>query len=88
MVVYVNIGGNFIIKSDGIIGVFDIDKTTVYKTNRNYLSKVEKRGKIINVTKIDDQMGTKLLSLHLMGYYLTIKNCIYKANIDVFRPPI
>ena len=50
MFVYINIGGDYIIKADDIIGVFDIDKTTVYKTNRNYLSNVEKRGKIINVT--------------------------------------
>ena len=50
MVVYINIGGDYIIKTDDIIGVFDIDKTTVYKTNRNYLSNVEKRGKIINIT--------------------------------------
>ena len=28
---------------------FDIDKTTVHKNNRNYLSNVEKRGKIISV---------------------------------------
>ena len=38
------------IKKSNILGVFDIDKLTVYKVNRNYLSKSEKRGKIINVT--------------------------------------
>lgn len=48
---YVNIGGDVIIDSCKIIGIFDIDKTTVYKVNRNYLSNSEKRGKIINVTQ-------------------------------------
>ena len=41
---YVNIGGDVIIDSCKIIGIFDIDKTTVYKVNRNYLSNSEKRG--------------------------------------------
>lgn len=48
---YINIGGDVIIDSREIVGVFDIDKTTVYKVNRNYLSKTEKSGKIINVTQ-------------------------------------
>lgn len=47
---YINIGGDVIMDVHEIIGVFDIDKTTVYKVNRNYLSKNEKSGKIINIT--------------------------------------
>ena len=48
---YVNIGGDVMIKKDDILGVFDIDKLTIYKVNRNYLSKSEKKGKIISVTQ-------------------------------------
>lgn len=48
---YVNIGGDVMIKKDEILGVFDIDKLTVYKVNRNYLSNSEKKGKIISVTQ-------------------------------------
>ncbi len=48
---YVNIGGDFVVSSSDIVGVFDIDKLTVYGTNRIYLSKIEKRGKIINITQ-------------------------------------
>lgn len=48
---YLNIGKDFFIKSGEIIGVFDLDRTTVYKVNRFYLSKMEKRGKIISVTE-------------------------------------
>ncbi len=48
---YVNIGGETIINSDEIVGIFDIDKTTVHKNNRNYLSNAEKRGKIISVAE-------------------------------------
>lgn len=48
---YLNIGKDFFVNSREIVGVFDLDKTTVYKVNRFYLSKMEKRGKIINVTE-------------------------------------
>lgn len=47
---YINIARDYILKTSEIIGVFDIDKITVYKSNRNYLSRMEKRGKIISVT--------------------------------------
>ena len=36
---YVDIGGDVIIDSIEIFGIFDIDKLTVYKANREYLSK-------------------------------------------------
>lgn len=47
---YINIARDYILKTSEIVGIFDIDKITVYKSNRNYLSKMEKRGKIISVT--------------------------------------
>ena len=48
---YLHLGNNVVIESKEIIGVFDVDKTTVFKVNRNYLLNIEKRGKIITVTK-------------------------------------
>ena len=49
--VYFHIGNDMVINKSEIIGIFDLDKITVFKVNRNYLSNVEKRGKIINATK-------------------------------------
>ena len=48
---YLNVGGDVIIDDHDVIGIFDLDKTTVFKVNRNYLSTMEKRGKIVNVTE-------------------------------------
>ena len=48
---YLNIGGDVILDARDVIGVFDLDNTTVFKVNRNYLSNVEKRGKIVNVNE-------------------------------------
>lgn len=48
---YLDIGSDTILFSDGIVGIFDLDKITVFKSNRNYLSNMEKRGKIVNTTE-------------------------------------
>lgn len=48
---YINIGENNIINTKNIIGVFDIDKLTVYKNNREYLSICEKYNKIKSMTE-------------------------------------
>ena len=48
---YFHIGNNMVISEDEVIGIFDLDKITVFKINRTYLSNIEKRGKIVNVTK-------------------------------------
>ncbi len=41
---YLHIGNDVIINDKEIIGIFDIDKTTVFKVNRKYLSNKEKKG--------------------------------------------
>ena len=47
---YIHLGGNTLIRSDDIIGIFDIDKVTVKKDSRDFLQKAEKSGKVINVS--------------------------------------
>ena len=45
---YVTIDSDIVLDKRDIIGIFDIDKLTVFKNNRDYLSKLEKKGKIIS----------------------------------------
>ncbi|MBR6693477.1 MAG: DUF370 domain-containing protein [Clostridia bacterium] len=47
---YLHVGKDIILKSDDIVGIFDLDTATVGKSTRNYLAKSEKRGEVINVT--------------------------------------
>ncbi|MGN1043957.1 MAG: extracellular matrix regulator RemB [Acutalibacteraceae bacterium] len=79
---YINIAGDYILKKSEIIGIFDIDKITVYKSNRNYLSRMEKRGKIISVTdKIPKSFlvcGTKKDSTVYISNLMP--STIYKRN--------
>ncbi|MBR5783012.1 MAG: DUF370 domain-containing protein [Clostridia bacterium] len=44
---YLHPGGNHVIRADDIIGIFDIDKTTVSKRSREFLNKKEKQNIVI-----------------------------------------
>ena len=48
---YLHIGGDTVVNENEIVGIFDVDKITVFKVNRDYLSNAEKSDKIINVTQ-------------------------------------
>lgn len=48
---YLHIGGDAVVGENEIIGIFDVDKITVFKINRDYLSNAEKSGKIVSVTQ-------------------------------------
>ena len=47
---FLHLGQDTVITTDEIIGIFDIDTTTVSKATRTYLSKKEKDGNVINVS--------------------------------------
>ena len=47
---YIHLGQETVIKSNEIIGIFDLENTTVSKNTRSFLAKAEKRKEVINVT--------------------------------------
>ena len=46
---YIYLGGNTVISSNEILGIFDMDTSTVNKARRDYLSNSEKNKKVIYV---------------------------------------
>ena len=46
---YIYLGGNTVISSNEILGIFDMDTSTVHKPTRDYLSNSEKNKKVIYV---------------------------------------
>lgn len=46
---YLHIGADKAVRSDDIIGIFDIDNTTVSKHTRAFLNKAEKKGIVENL---------------------------------------
>lgn len=47
---YLHLGQETIIRESEIIGIFDLDNTTVSKKTREYLNKAEKEGKVTAVS--------------------------------------
>ena len=47
---YIHLGENTLIRGDDIIGIFDLDNTTVMKSSREYLKKATKEKRVVNVS--------------------------------------
>ena len=47
---YLNIGGDFSVRSETIIGVFDLDNTTCSKWTRKFLAEAQKAGAVVEAT--------------------------------------
>lgn len=47
---YLFLGGDVSVREDSIIGVFDMDNTTVAASTRKFLSRAQKEGKVVTVS--------------------------------------
>ena len=47
---YLHLGQSTVITTKNLLGIFDMDNTTVMKSTRDYLTKSEKDGDVINVS--------------------------------------
>ena len=50
MSVFLHVGHNKSLRSNEIVGIFDMDTSTVSKVSRDFLAKAQKNGEVINVT--------------------------------------
>lgn len=48
---YINLGGDRTVRSQNIIGIFDLDNTTSSKITRSFLNRAEKRGTMITISE-------------------------------------
>ena len=48
---YIHIGGTTVLRTENIIGIFDLDNTTVSARTRNYLNRAEREGNVILVAE-------------------------------------
>ena len=47
---YLHLGENTVVKSSDIIGIFDIENTSVGRITKDFLSSAGKNGKVVNVS--------------------------------------
>ncbi len=47
---YIHLGQDTVVRADEIVGIFDLDTSTLAKSTREYLAAGERGGDVINVT--------------------------------------
>lgn len=47
---YLHLGGDTVVRTDTIVGIFDLDNTSRSRFTRNFLTKVQKENKVVNVS--------------------------------------
>lgn len=47
---YLHLGEKTVIRTDNILGIFDLDNSTISKNTRDFLANATKQGKVINVS--------------------------------------
>lgn len=47
---YLHLGENTVVRTDSIIGIFDMDTSTISKWTKDYLSNANKNKRVINVS--------------------------------------
>lgn len=47
---YLHLGQDTVVKMSEVVGIFDLETSTISKITRDYLAKAEKSGRVINVS--------------------------------------
>ena len=50
IIIYLHLGQDTVVRFDSIVGIFDMDTTTVSKFSREFLSFSEKKKNVVNVS--------------------------------------
>lgn len=66
---YISLGSDVAVHKDDIIGIFDIEKTSVVRSINDYLSGCQKSGRIYYV------------SLDMPKSFVVCSDCVYVTNV-------
>lgn len=47
---YLHLGQDTVVRMDDIVGIFDLETSTISKFSRNYLANAQKKGNVFNVS--------------------------------------
>ena len=47
---YLHLGQDVVVRTEEIVGIFDMDNATVSRASKRYLAMAEKAGRVVNVT--------------------------------------
>lgn len=72
---YLHLGQDVVVKTAEIIGIFDIENTTVQKNSRDFLSLAEKQGQVQNVSEELPRSFVVIESEKKTNVYITQLSC-------------
>lgn len=86
---YIHLGQKKVVSFNEIVGIFDLDTTTVSKTTRDFLNKAEKNKRVINVSQdipksfviCSDGKNEKIYLSQISGISLTKKKGNRKESL-------
>ena len=71
---YLHIGNNVVVNTNDVVGIFDVDNTTVSRQGKGFLPNAQKEGKIIYATEelpqsfiITENKGNTLIYISSMS---------------------
>ena len=86
---YIHLGLDKIVKSEDIVGIFDLDNTTIQKSSRNFLARSEKSGQVENVCTdlpksyvICEKDGVNKVYITQISTLTLLKRCKSKGWIE------
>lgn len=47
---YLHLGQSTVVRADTLLGIFDLEKSTISRTTRDYLAQATARGEVVNVS--------------------------------------
>ncbi|MBQ8063409.1 MAG: DUF370 domain-containing protein [Clostridia bacterium] len=72
---FLHLGADTVVQTEHILGIFDLDTTTVQKHSREFLNRAEKEGRVVNVSPFElpksfvvcDEGGKRVIYLSQLG---------------------
>ena len=80
---YLHIGNNVVVNTRDVVGIFDVDNTTVSRQGKGFLPNAQKEGKIIYVTEelpqsfiITENKGNTLIYISSMSTQVLMRRSL------------
>ena len=89
---YLHLGQDTVVKTESIVGIFDMDTSTVSKITRKYLSDCEKKGHVVNVSMelpksfvlcSEEDTGSFTLYISQISSSTLLKRCRFVDSISL-----
>ncbi len=86
---YLHLGQNVIVREDRVLGIFDMDHSTISKHTREFLSRAQKENRVVNVSMelpksfiVCEEKGTQTVYISQIAPSTLLKRAQSGALLD------